>query len=703
MNWFDPNSEHWLDSQLRDVPVPEGLAERWRSVSLEEDADLDALLNDVPAPAGLVDRLERIARRPVPSGRAYRVAMAACLFVAAGLGFLTAVTGLLRGIAGTGPPLPVALSTGETEPSASYPVPPTEFLAGPASSPVPAEPPAALVDLLGPIGPRDHRPLEMEDLRPTGIQTARPGLPPVWEPDTLRNGPLDSDSDRWGVFGTHARFDALPELKKLAGLTPRGMDFPVVPGYDVAWLAMTGVHPFVFPAYDPALCKNVVPLDVDTASYELTWRYLEDGQLPPPERIRTEEFLAAIDYDLPRPGRTPVGLTLDAGPSLTDNRLRLIQIGVQAGDVPLPRREDVHLVLAVDVSASMRWGGRLEMVHRALADLVGRLQPGDRVSLIAFSEEAVELADSLPPEQAEAFREALGRLKVGSSTNVGQGLRETYALAERERKETNRACRVVLLTDGLAGLEPAVTERLADRLAEAAQHGITFHAIDLGIEPESTGGDGRAAELTTLTQAGRGTRHRARSVDQIRWAALEILSGRSQVVASKVRLEVTFEPEVVMAYRLLGHEPSALTGMEPARVELDFHSGQSATACYEVALLPKRKGLVATARLSWLDAHTGQRQEVVRSISYGRLTSTQTIWDASPNVQLAALAAMSAEVLRGSPFARVRPMPITVYHLLAVARSLDPRIQARPSTARFISMLEQAQRARPARRQPQGH
>ena len=43
----------------------------------------------------------------------------------------------------------------------------------------------------------------------------------------------------------------------------------------------------------------MVPLGVDAASYELAKRWLEDGELPPPQQVRTEEFLAAVDYKFP--------------------------------------------------------------------------------------------------------------------------------------------------------------------------------------------------------------------------------------------------------------------------------------------------------------------------------------------------------------------------------------------------------------------
>ena len=42
-------------------------------------------------------------------------------------------------------------------------------------------------------------------------------------------------------------------------------------------------------------------MDVDTAAYSITRRYLRDGYLPPPEAVRVEEFVNAFDYNYPPP------------------------------------------------------------------------------------------------------------------------------------------------------------------------------------------------------------------------------------------------------------------------------------------------------------------------------------------------------------------------------------------------------------------
>ena len=74
-----------------------------------------------------------------------------------------------------------------------------------------------------------------------------------------------------------------------------------------------------------------MPLAVEPSSYELARRYLERNELPPADRVRTEEFLAAVDYNFPKPKQQSLGLTVAGGPSpISGEGFCLLQVGVQA-------------------------------------------------------------------------------------------------------------------------------------------------------------------------------------------------------------------------------------------------------------------------------------------------------------------------------------------------------------------------------------
>jgi len=674
-----------IDHTLQDVPLPDGLVPRLEAVVWEDNNYLDAALRDVAVSEQLLMRLRHIpqaVRRPLPL---VAPAVAALLFVGLWSSYLAAVGQFAARHA-------VALQAQAATPmllsEAPADVPPHEaaLFAGK---------PVRLRGELSDFGPLDL------DIPPAerGALSGR-GQAPGWLPGSASpNYDLLADSThfRWPVFGARGSFDDLPELKKVAGLAPRGVPVPVVPGFDLSFFIRTGVHPFVSPAANSRLQTSVVPLAVDRASYELTRRYLEDNELPPPATVRTEEFIAAVDYQYPRPKNDPLTLVAAAGPSpYRGDPRRMLHVGVQAQEMARAKRSPVRLTLLVDASASMAWGGRLEIVRRGLNELMGQLEPRDRLDLLSFSEQAQLHGEDIARGDAEQVTAVLAKLKPQGPTNLAAALREAYAIALRGTAPPGITRRVVLLSDGLAELDRVTADLIAARVADAARQGVTLEVIDLSPSME----DANDRQLGVLSQAGRGQVHRATDFDQLRWALGEIVSGQSQRVARDVTLKVKFNPQAVAEYRLLGHEAAAVAGLLPAAETCDFFSGESGTALYEFVLRPGGNPAleVATIEVTWRDLRSGQARNLRRAVLRSQIAGT--LGQTPPWFQAGAFAAEFAELLRESPFTRGGLMPGNWSTLLDSLNFIDSRLQQRPSFADCVSLARRAEKAKPVVRLP---
>ncbi|HID74415.1 MAG TPA: DUF3520 domain-containing protein [Planctomycetaceae bacterium] len=699
MFWADPNPDAWLDRRLCDLPVPSDLVDRLRREVALGDEVLDAALRDVSVPAGLRGRLMRITWTRRRFGQWVRAAAAAVLIIASSLGYMAAVVGLVATALepsrpGSGPP--VLEVTARSDRLDSTPLVNMEGVELVSQGPTTAlEVDRPKPQLSPPPVAARGRDLEVWELFAQAGLGDQPGkLDPLLDrylaawPETARASPSWYD---------------LPELKKVPGLVRQGVQLPLVAGVDPSFVILYRVHPFLIPAAHPALCISEVPLGVDAASFELTARFLEDGQLPPREVLRTEEFLAAVDFRYPKPNGTP--LALHAAGTASPFRgpgLYLLQVGIQAREVPLQPREPVRLVLAVDTSASMRWGGRLEMVRRAVQRLAEQLGPEDRISVVSFSEEATVRAEEVVGSDRESVRAALESLEVGSSTNLAAGLREAYGLAQRYHGKPPGPAQVVIFSDGLAQFDGDTGGALQQRLAEAAAEGVTLHVIDLVQGPV---GRDRERWLPRLCRAGKGTVHRASTADQVFWGLAELLTRRSQLVASRVRLRVHFNHQTVAAYRLIGHEAMMFAGLKPAPLETDFYAGQSATALYEIVLTKRPGGQLALADLEWISPETGQRTGIRQPIHRRQLA--KRLADAALYVQAAAVVAEAAEIVRETPevllvstgrsAVRFRSPRWSLAYLLALARQLDARLEQNASFMRFLRVMDQALSAKPAR------
>ncbi len=684
----DYNLDDALDAELRAVPLPEAFAKRLRR-SVLSDEELDALVRAVPLPPGLAGRLWQAPKRlswraknwlRVKRGSQWAAALS--LLLALGLGYVGIVTGLLLSVNSPNSP----------QPSVSL-----------VNADVPDQPATVVSEQ-----PFDDVPTQIERLPAAGVVTVpSPPAPTMrfapkdqpyrsWLAETDERfgerspNPLsDTLPSRWGgVFASHRPFDELPELKKAPGLSARGIEWPLVDGANNAFLIRYGVHPFVAPAANSQLRTTVVPLGVDSSSYGLTKRWLEDGDLPPPNLVRTEEFLAAVDYEFPRPTQQPLGLSLAGGPSpLAAPGTQMLQIGVQAAALRDADHAAVRLVLAVDLSASMRWGGRLEMVRQALQQLIRQMGRNDRLSLVAFSEDAEVIIEDAGADESSQLAAAVRSLKIHSGTNVGAGLCQAYSVAQQAVAEHGTPVRVILLTDGLTELDSPTAQRIEKQLTEAARRKIVLDVVDLVQEKRAD------PQLAGFARAGGGVLRCVTNADQLRWALLETITGRPQIAAARVMLKVSFDPNIVTAYRLFGHE--ATTGTLSDRTETDFYVDQSATALYEVQLKPAGGNEVAKVELSWQPPKGGARRTITRPFRRSEFASAFAV--APFSLQEAAAVAGFAEVLRESPFAKVSPYSISLARVAELANQVDSRVYQRRSFADMLATIQEAAQAKPYR------
>jgi len=705
------NSDEVFDEQLRAVEVPRGFSLSIARGLLAEDDWLDAAAADVPAPAGLEGRIIcsvlcdddeafdqglrcvppmelRIAAplwpRMVAGG--VRYAVAAVLFVA----FLGALSGsLLTRLSQIGPPTrgdAVAMLLAEqddgglefdsSDPFAERPVAVAAFAADIGAGEVE-------IGLSESAAARGRSAFDELSVLSASWRTGEEGGPwlstiaPMWDQQVV----------------AYREIDALPELEKLSPPTPMGMQPPLVAAFPFRELRETGFFPWIIPGSHPLLRTWHVPLIHAVDSYGLTRRYVAGGELPPPELVRTEEFLAALDYGLPMPTRGELRLSAAAGPSpFVGEGYWLLLLGVQAQSPLLLQHPPKHLIVVFDSSGSMNWGGRAEMARRALDRLFRMIAWEDRVSLITFSEKATVQFAGATRDEADAMSALLAKVPVEGPTNLATAVASALRLAaaeqatEQDEPREQREQIVLLLTDGAVEMDRATGDQMEQILRKAANEGVRLCVIDLSQGSEED------RQLRRLAQAGRGRSLRAVSPAQLDWSLAEVVSDRPQRLAEDVRLSITFNPGAVRAYRFFGHEPSALRRITDAQglTRVDFHAGQSAVALFELQLFGNDQ-TVASAELSWRSVGGNSRRE--QAVSVRQQDVAATVAQMAPSLQAAALAARTAEVLRVPRPPRSRPMA----ELLAVAKQFDQSLMYRPSYVELLRLIEDCDKARPAK------
>lgn len=408
---------------------------------------------------------------------------------------------------------------------------------------------------------------------------------------------------------------------------------PTEPGGDPNTFTENGTNPWTAPSED---AQSTFGLDVDTGSWTITRRYVEDGSLPPPEAIRTEELINALS-DVDEAPEDTLGVTVEGG--RVDDRL-LLRLGVAAQEVDDAERPPVNLVFVVDTSGSMDEERKIGLVRESLAVLVENLRDDDTVSLVTFDDGAEPLLPPTPISEADEVLATIEDLEAGGSTNLEGGLRLGYATAEDLITDEDALTRVVLLSDGVANVGETGPDSLVELIRDDADRGIKLVTVGFGLdgfndalmEQVADDGDGFYAYVDTLGEAER--------------LFAEELTSTLVTVAEDARVQVTFDPETVAQYRLIGYENRDIADEDFDRDDTDageLGSGHRVVALYEIAPVAGVDDEIAlgSVELRWDDV--GGDEE--------RTTTTEIVVPADGEAplatQVAGAVADLAEVLRG--------------------------------------------------------
>jgi Ca-activated chloride channel family protein len=407
-----------------------------------------------------------------------------------------------------------------------------------------------------------------------------------------------------------------------------------------------GTNPFVDTDDDRL---STFGLDVDTGSYTVARRYLTDGNLPPREAIRVEEFVNAFSYGDRPPSRGDFAIRAEAAPTpfMTGDLYRIVRFNIRGRVVDERDRKPAVLTFVVDVSGSMAYETRLELVKKALNLLLSQLRSKDRVGLVVYGTDARRILD--PTSDAEAIREAIARLTPEGSTNAEAGLRMGYEMAARFRRE-GAINRVILCSDGVANVGRTGPESILSVIErQAKENDIELTTVGFGMgnyndvlmEQLANKGDGRYAYVDTLEEARR--------------LFVEELTGTLQTIATDAKVQVEFEPSVVSRWRLIGYENRDVADERFRDDTVDageIGAGHSVTALYEIKLAEDapRRGTAATLHLRYRSKETGRVVELEHDLELADFAKS---WEAAPRgLRLASVVAEFAEILKGDYWAK---------------------------------------------------
>jgi Ca-activated chloride channel family protein len=415
--------------------------------------------------------------------------------------------------------------------------------------------------------------------------------------------------------------------------------------HDAMFFEHHGANPFVDTEDDPLLTFG---LDVDTASYTVVRRVLDEGTMPPQAAVRVEEFLNFFDWDLAPPERGDFAIHVDGAPSRFGGSSRhLLRIGIRGREVEAIDRPDANLTFVIDTSGSMGRENRLGLVKRSLHLLVDELRGSDEIAIVEYGSRGRVLLPPTAVFERELILDVIDRLHPNGSTNAEEGLVLGYRCAS-EAFEPGAINRVILCSDGVANVGATGAGGILARIRGEADRGITLTTVGFGMdnfndvlmERLADEGEGQYAYVDTLREAQR--------------IFVENAGGTLQIIAREARAQVEFDPRVVRSYRLLGYENRDIADERFRDDTVDageVGAGHRVTVLVELKLWDAEEfSRLGTVHLRHGLPGTERFEEIERVITTADLAPT--FERAAPEFRLAACVAETAEVLRGSYWAK---------------------------------------------------
>ncbi len=189
-------------------------------------------------------------------------------------------------------------------------------------------------------------------------------------------------------------------------------------------------------------------IDIDTGSYSNVRRFLQNGQLPPADAVRTEELINYFGYEYPDLAHDgPFSVITEIAPSPWHRGRHLLHVGIEAIEPDAAGELHSNLVFLVDVSGSMDSPDKLELLKTSLKLLARQLTADDSIAIVVYAGASGVVLEPTPGNDSRAITNALERLQAGGSTNGAAGIELAYGLAQ-EHFIDGGINRVLLATDG---------------------------------------------------------------------------------------------------------------------------------------------------------------------------------------------------------------------------------------------------------------
>lgn len=327
--------------------------------------------------------------------------------------------------------------------------------------------------------------------------------------------------------------------------------------------------------------ESYFSMDSFTASYSNLRRYINYQTKIPNDAVRTDELLNYFNYDFGGPENDEMfSISANLGSTPWNERTQLLTINIKAKETDQGNYTGNNIVFLIDVSGSMASTNKLNLIKAVFPKFLDALAPTDKISIVTYSNKIKILANGVYADEKEALNKVVNGLSATGGTAGADGLEKAYNVAKSNYIAGGNN-RVIIASDGDFNIGRYSQDDLKELVENQLNSGIYLTTLGFGM------GNYKDTTMETLAKYGNGGYAYIDNLEEAEKVLVNDLNKTLYTVAKDVKSCVTFNPNVVKAYRLIGYENKQLTKDEFNDVNKDageICSGHNTIVCYEIEL-----------------------------------------------------------------------------------------------------------------------
>jgi Ca-activated chloride channel family protein len=339
-------------------------------------------------------------------------------------------------------------------------------------------------------------------------------------------------------------------------------------------------------------------LNVDRASYSNIRRFLNSDMKVLPDAVRIEEMLNYFDLDHRKNITKNFTCTSQITEAPWNTKNELLFINIKAPSISLDDIPPANLIFLIDISGSMDQPNRLPLLKDAFKMLVNNLRRPDTVAIVVYGGWVGTYLRPISCMYKDSIKNLIERLNAGGETPGEAAIRTAYRLAEKmyNKKANNR---IILATDGDFNVGQTSDKELEDIVLMHRQSGIYLTCLGVGM------GNYKDSKLEALANKGNGNFAYLDNIGEAEKVLVKEFTKTLYAVADDAYTEITFDPQFVKRYRLIGFdnkadaEADSTSELEGGEVGM----GHSFTAVFEIVPAQYNDSSSATKNIAQLTLH----------------------------------------------------------------------------------------------------